>query len=850
MPSDIPSDVPSDQPSSLPSSMPSDIPSDVPSDQPSSLPSSMPSDIPSDVPSDQPSSLPSSMPSDIPSDVPSDQPSFLPSSMPSDIPSDVPSDQPSSLPSSMPSDIPSDVPSDQPSSLPSSMPSDIPSDVPSDQPSSLPSSMPSDIPSDVPSDQPSSLPSSMPSDIPSDVPSDQPSSLPSSMPSDIPSDVPSSLPSSMPSDIPSDVPSDQPSSLPSSMPSDIPSDVPSDQPSSLPSSMPSDIPSDVPSDQPSSLPSSMPSDIPSNVPSSMPSDVPSDQPSVAPVSFPEQCNPKNNSPTAPPCFIIPGDNCPDKPPGTCGSTDPCDACPSDSLCQEGTNNDIGEGNFYCVACGCGFYDSSGTQCCKSNGSTANPNCLANGPANSGQCSPDHFGGIPSIDGGANSNICNGTEKLSGSGNSCLMADVNNGCVCVPSTTELCKDPSLADVVCRAFEMVDDGTKPECDACRDCMIAECEQEASGQSLSGDWSTEAKVVETLGNWNDLNCRTDVEVNCASVCAYDPIPSLAPSGKPSTEPSISLMPSLSIAPSSNPSLSSKPSVSIIPSSQPSSQPSIQPSASMAPSSNPSESSRPSTLSGSPSISPTKKNQRNVRVHVEEDSSKRLCIQDEFTEEQHNEDISEGRSNIHVDVVQRAVFAQVDNLIQAGLQLYAERDELATELTHVKEVSDGRLKEIQRLKESEETLRVSMSNLLKAVEASKANARDACRAAQLEAQLRGENANIRSQRDEAIGQKMETERKTQLLNEENRLLKARVARLTQDKIKMEREARASMSLARSLDSHAASDVEYYKRKVADLNDTVHHKNVAIADLKQEIDGYKRQIERSMSQQSRLYRK
>lgn len=65
----------------------------------------------------------------------------------------------------------------------------------------------------------------------------------------------------------------------------------------------------------------------------------------------------------------------------------------------------------------------------------------------------------------------------------------------------------------------------------------------------------------------------------------------------------------------------------------------------------------------------------------------------------------SIHVDDVQRAVFAQVDNLIQAGLQLYAERDELATELTHVKEVSDGRLKEIQRLKESEETLRVSMS-------------------------------------------------------------------------------------------------------------------------------------------------
>jgi len=389
--------------------------------------------------------------------------------------------------------------------------------------------MPSDIPSDVPSD------------APSDVPSDQPSSVPSSMPSDIPSDVPS--------DAPSDVPSDQPSSVPSSMPSDIPSDVPSD------------APSDVPSDQPSSLPS--------------------DQPSVAPVSFPEQCNPLTNPPTQPPCFVIPDTNCPGKPPGTCGSTDPCDACPSDALCQEGTvDDDVGEGNFYCIACGCGFYDSSGTACCKTNGSTANPNCIANGPSDSDQCSPDHFGGIPSIDGSGNSDICNGSEKLSGSGNSCLMASVNDGCVCIPSTTELCKDPSLADVVCRAFEMVDDNTEKPCDACRQCMIDECELEASQQSpsLSGDWTTEAAVVETLGNWNDLTCRTAVELNCANVCAYDPsslpssMPSDIPSDVPSDQPSSlpSSMPS--DVPSDQPSSLPSSMPSDIPSDVPSDQPSVQ--------------------------------------------------------------------------------------------------------------------------------------------------------------------------------------------------------------------------------------------------------------------------------------
>lgn len=99
-----------------------------------------------------------------------------------------------------------------------------------------------------------------------------------------------------------------------------------------------------------------------------------------------------------------------------------------------------------------------------------------------------------------------------------MASVNNDCICVPSTTErTCKEPSLSKTVCRAFEMVDDGTPKDCDACRECMIIECEAEAALQGLSGDWSTEALVVTTLGNWNDLACRTDVEINCANVCAF---------------------------------------------------------------------------------------------------------------------------------------------------------------------------------------------------------------------------------------------------------------------------------------------------------------------------------------------
>jgi len=96
-----------------------------------------------------------------------------------------------------------------------------------------------------------------------------------------------------------------------------------------------------------------------------------------------------------------------------------------------------------------------------------------------------------------------------------------------------------------------------------------------------------------------------------------------------------------------------------------------------------------------------------------------------------------------------------------------------------------------------------------SKSNARDASRAAQTEARLRSEIASMRSERDVALGTNAEMKRKSNLLEEEVRMLKSRVARLTQDKIKIERESRAALGLARSMDSHVASDVEFYRRKV-----------------------------------------
>ena len=83
-------------------------------------------------------------------------------------------------------------------------------------------------------------------------------------------------------------------------------------------------------------------------------------------------------------------------------------------------------------------------------------------------------------------------------------------------------------------------------------------------------------------------------------------------------------------------------------------------------------------------------------------------------------------------------------------------------------------------------------------------------------------------------------------RLIKGKLNRVTQEKIKLERDARATISLARSLDNHATSDNEFYRRKLAELNDRLQAKNALVAEQQHQLEDMRRQMERSLSQ-SRL---
>lgn len=137
----------------------------------------------------------------------------------------------------------------------------------------------------------------------------------------------------------------------------------------------------------------------------------------------------------------------------------------------------------------------------------------------------------------------------------------------------------------------------------------------------------------------------------------------------------------------------------------------------------------------------------------------------------------------------------------------------------------------------------MLRAVEASKSEARDSSRAAQVEARLRTEINSLRDQRENAVNEISEYRRKLSLQEEELRLTKSKLNRTMQEKMFMERDSRQAISLARSLDNNNSNDMSYYKRKVNELSDKLQTAQDIISKQKNQIAEYQEQRERSMSQ-------
>ena len=144
---------------------------------------------------------------------------------------------------------------------------------------------------------------------------------------------------------------------------------------------------------------------------------------------------------------------------------------------------------------------------------------------------------------------------------------------------------------------------------------------------------------------------------------------------------------------------------------------------------------------------------------------------------------------------------------------------------------------------------NLLRAVELSKVEAQESSRSAQVEAKLRANIGSLRDERDKALNELSDCQRKQSLLEEELRLTKLNLGRVTQEKNSMERYNQTAISLSRSLDKNNSNiDTNYYKRKVAELSDKLQSQQDIIFKQNSTISELRGQNERlNVSSDKRL---
>lgn len=161
------------------------------------------------------------------------------------------------------------------------------------------------------------------------------------------------------------------------------------------------------------------------------------------------------------------------------------------------------------------------------------------------------------------------------------------------------------------------------------------------------------------------------------------------------------------------------------------------------------------------------------------------------------------------KCVSEMVDSIMQDGLHAYHQMEHSTRELELAKETIETKNQELQRLRESDESQRKTISNLLRAVEKSKSDAKHVSQVALQEARMRSELTATTKEKDDALNLIDETMRKHEVCKEELRQTKGKLSKVEQDKAKLERDRRATMSWAKSVDSHMSSDCAFYKRKV-----------------------------------------
>ena len=148
------------------------------------------------------------------------------------------------------------------------------------------------------------------------------------------------------------------------------------------------------------------------------------------------------------------------------------------------------------------------------------------------------------------------------------------------------------------------------------------------------------------------------------------------------------------------------------------------------------------------------------------------------------------------------VDAIVQDGLHAYHQLDQTKEQVAVLKETVNTKVKELERLRETDANHRKTIENLWRAIGKTKTDTQAASQDALVETQLRSQLAEMTRRTEQAVTSAEMAQQKRQAVDDELSRMKAKVAQL-------ERDQRAVSSWAKSVDHHVSSDTDFYKRKV-----------------------------------------
>ncbi|CAB9520631.1 expressed unknown protein [Seminavis robusta] len=192
--------------------------------------------------------------------------------------------------------------------------------------------------------------------------------------------------------------------------------------------------------------------------------------------------------------------------------------------------------------------------------------------------------------------------------------------------------------------------------------------------------------------------------------------------------------------------------------------------------------------------------------------------------------------------IVEQLDSITQEGMQAFRQLAQVKRELTLSKDLVDSKERELKRLRDNEAHQRSTIENLVRALGKTKRDANDASKAAMVESQLRSEIQSLMTAKDKAVEDANESKRKHELLQGDLEQTKTKLAKVEQDKVKLERDRNATMTWARSVDNHVNSDSDFYKRKVSEQNIQIQSLNAVVHEKTCQIEDLRRQLDRSRS--------